>query len=475
MANQNLNVIIKLIDEISGPIKKASASIQQVGRDITALGNNIGRVGQKMAFLGTFISAPFIAAAKAAAAYSEPVNKTLNEIANSFAQLYTQVGESILPVMRQLGNLLSNVVEWFKKLNPQVRDAVLQWTLIGGIVLMAGGIFLKVVSSMITIVGKLLQAMNPVTITIALIAAATVLLIQNWDKVRGFVMPVLRALQIAVDMVAIGYEKMALAMTHVLAFGAAMAGKQNLAVYFEEQAIKIEQTIQSLEDNMADAMSGKGLAEGLDNSIKNIQGFWAQVQTFFNKGVQSAKNQLFRLGDYTKQIATQMAQAMEQHLGNFFYKVLTGQLKDAREAFADFGRAILQILTQAIAKLLLFYTIGRMVSPMLGFNPFQFHQGGVVKRAHSGAMLSSDEVPIVAQAGEGIISRRGMNALGKGNFDRINRGDGGSGGKSTIVIYQAIQAWDFKDVYRNKRTLAQGIIEEMRKNGDFRTAIREYA
>ena len=53
-----------------------------------------------------------------------------------------------------------------------------------------------------------------------------------------------------------------------------------------------------------------------------------------------------------------------------------------------------------------------------------FHDGGII-RAHNG--LAVDEVPIIAQTGEGILSRRGMAALGgEGQLNRLNSGGGDS-------------------------------------------------
>lgn len=55
------------------------------------------------------------------------------------------------------------------------------------------------------------------------------------------------------------------------------------------------------------------------------------------------------------------------------------------------------------------------------------HAGGTIQRAHSGTFvrprLSADEVPIIAQTGEGILSRRGMAALGgDAILNRLNAG-----------------------------------------------------
>ena len=63
----------------------------------------------------------------------------------------------------------------------------------------------------------------------------------------------------------------------------------------------------------------------------------------------------------------------------------------------------------------------------------KFHSGGVIADS---AKLSSDEVPIIAQTGEGVLSRRGMSALGgAGALNRLNNGQGVSGGGAVINIY----------------------------------------
>jgi len=61
----------------------------------------------------------------------------------------------------------------------------------------------------------------------------------------------------------------------------------------------------------------------------------------------------------------------------------------------------------------------------------EMHTGGVI-RAHDGMSLARDEVPIIAQTGEGVLSRRGMSALG--GSSELNRLNAGSGGGTNIII-----------------------------------------
>jgi len=66
------------------------------------------------------------------------------------------------------------------------------------------------------------------------------------------------------------------------------------------------------------------------------------------------------------------------------------------------------------------------------------HSGGMVPfanwtRAHRG-LLAWDEVPAVLQAGEGVVSRRGMAGLGADGLAALNRGRSGGGNGRPIEI-----------------------------------------
>lgn len=503
MADQQLNIQIKLKDDFSQHLVGMVAKVNDLGRSIEHAGRQMNQMGTRMTFLGSALTGSFALAMKNAMQYSPEVNKTMREIGNSMEQLTVTVAQAVLPVFRELSNAISNVVAWFKQLDPQLRDQILQWVMIGGAVMMFGGIALKVIGTIITIVGKLIAGLNPVTVGIFLIIGATVMMIKYWDKVREVVLPILTIFELGVksiewailkvvDAVLWLIEKFAL-VTDTLkglvtvmqllgqipkgvadvmktALDGVKANVKNMRQAVQDQIKQVES------DLVKAATTGVGAwAENVDNAVKGLEGFMLKVAQFFKVGTDSAKKEIEKLGNFVDNIAKQMAGAMERSLGDFFYRGLTGQLQDAKEMFADFGRAVLQILTQALAKLILFQTVGKAFEGMLGFNMFQFHQGGVVRRAHSG-MMASDEVPIIAQSGEGIVSRKGMNALGIEGFNKLNKGEQARGGSETpqIVVYQAIHAWDYRDVYRNRKVIANGIIEEIRKNGDFRTAMREY-
>jgi hypothetical protein len=178
-----------------------------------------------------------------------------------------------------------------------------------------------------------------------------------------------------------------------------------------------------------------------------------------------------------------IATSMSSTFSDFFFDMFSGELKSMEEYAASFGKAIVKMIADIVAQLIAMWMIvqvldltpaGRAVVSMLGWGSMSStkHEGGYISKAHEG--LSVGEVPIIAQKGEGILSRNGMASLGgEDRLNQINNGNGVGGG-TTINLVQAIQAWGPEDVYRNRKMLAAGMAEELERNGAFRTAIKKY-
>jgi len=205
-----------------------------------------------------------------------------------------------------------------------------------------------------------------------------------------------------------------------------------------------------------------------------------QVAKQVGESAKDTAKQFNAMEEFAKQSARNMQDAFSQ----FFFKAFTGELRSVKEIFADFGRAVLQMISNILAKLLLIKIFTAMAGP--GGNIFGvpvgslFHEGGIIRsrhkrfiKAHQG--LAPDEVPIVAQTGEGILSRRGMGALGGSeNLKALNRGEEIKGSGVTINVNQVIQAWDAQDVWRNRKMLSEAIADDIYNNGKIRSVIRSY-
>jgi len=185
-----------------------------------------------------------------------------------------------------------------------------------------------------------------------------------------------------------------------------------------------------------------------------------------------------------EEFAKQSARNMQNAFSQFFFKAFTGELRNLKEIFASFGRAVLQMIANILAKLLLIKLFTAMAGPGgkifgVGVGAL-FHHGGMVRRHQGGLIrahggLSPDEVPIIAQTGEGILSRQGVRALGgSDNLKSLNRGEQAGAGGVTININQVIRAWDAQDVWRNRKALSNAIADDIYNNGKIRSVIRSY-
>jgi len=324
--------------------------------------------------------------------------------------------------------------------------------------------------------------------------------------VKGFVQGITTALN---GLLSVGIEFFQKLMVPLIKFYE-LLGKLpgNIGETYRQASLEVKKFSDSLEENKI-KFNVSGLTQGLDqarqafklaaedsakDAIEQYELVFAKVkETGVNTAkvlqevagqigetAQEATKQFSAMEEFAKQSARNMQNAFSQ----FFFKAFTGELRSVKEVFADFGRAILQMISNILAKLLLIKMFTAMAGPsgkIFGVSVGAlFHQGGMVRkhrggliRAHDG--LAPDEVPIIAQTGEGVLSRRGMNSLGgSDNLRALNGGEGVSGGGVTINVNQVVQAWDAQDVWRNRKMLSNAIADDIYNNGKIRSVIRNY-
>jgi hypothetical protein len=324
--------------------------------------------------------------------------------------------------------------------------------------------------------------------------------------VKGFVQGITNALN---GLLSIGIEFFQKMMVPLIKFYD-LLGKLpgNIGETYRQASLEVEKFSASLEEKKIN-FNVSGLTQGLDqarqafklaaedsarDAIEQYELVFAKVQETgantakvlrdvagqIGETAQEATKQFSAMEEFAKQSARNMQNAFSQ----FFFKAFTGELRSVKEVFADFGRAILQMISNILARLLLIKMFTAMAGPsgqIFGVSVGAlFHRGGMVRkhqggliRAHDG--LAPDEVPIIAQTGEGVLSRRGMNALGgSDNLRALNNGEGVSGGGVTINVNQVVQAWDAQDVWRNRKMLSNAIADDIYNNGKIRSVIRNY-
>lgn len=485
MANKDINVVIKLTDQFTGAASRVQASVGQIGQSMDRAGRHVQQFGSKLAFVGSATTGAFLLSMKNVEGAVPAVQRSFAELDNVVRNFQVSVAESVAPAFEKLVNLLATMVDAWNAVDPTIRAAALQFVFLGGAALIAVGAILKIGGAVLSIAGKITSlislAITPWGLALLGVSAAIVYLIKNWEGVRDYVLPVINVLNIAVDMVAIGFYKLADAALFALEATLRFARQEKLAETVKKWRAGIQGTVEALERDMTRALeTGRGsMATFVDEGVKGVQTLAQQAQeaaknfeNAWQSGTQKSKEAVLNWAGLMKDTVQRVANAMQQSLGNFFYNVFTGQIRSAKQAFAEFGNSILRILADVLAKIVLQKTLGSLFASFIPNFSF-FHSGGQIKRAHSGMDLRQDEVPIVAQEGEGILTRQGMSRLGSNGLAALNRGEGmaSGGGSPTVVV---IQAWDTRDLERNRKSI-EGIIENaMRRNSSIRGTMKTY-
>jgi hypothetical protein len=223
--------------------------------------------------------------------------------------------------------------------------------------------------------------------------------------------------------------------------------------------------------NLQNMLSGQ--SGNMVNGVQKFSQDWEKFFSGFKEKLNATKGTVTNWGETVKSTMRNVAQSVSQAFGNALFDGITNRFRSLGDIVRNLGNTILQMLTQMIAKIALVSAFNAIGLGAIGM--MFMHTGGMVKPLYAHSGLAPDEVPIVAQTGEGVLSRRGMSAVGGSDrLRRLNQGEsmGGDGG-STIVINQVIQAWDASDVYRNRKIISSALANEIKNNGNLRKAIKE--
>ncbi len=460
------------------------ASARAFGRDVGYMFESIAiGVGRQSKLildnLGIIVSA-----GEAYEKYAKSIGKSAKELTEherkqAFLNATLEAGERIL---QKIDTSTMTKLEKMQKLKAQWQDFAV-----------------KVGDALWHVLGFLQAFMNH------LVAGIFTVLEYGSLAVKGFVQGITTALN---GLLSIGIEFFQKMMVPLIKFYE-LLGKLpgNIGETYRQASLEVKKFSESLEEKKI-KFNVSGLTQGLDQArrafklaseesareaIEQYDLVFAKVQETgvktakvlrdvagqIGEGAKEASKQFSAMEEFAKQSARNMQNAFSQ----FFFKAFTGELRSIKEVFADFGRAVLQMISNILAKLLLIKMFTAMAGP--GGQIFGvpigalFHRGGMVRKHNGGLIqahngLAPDEVPIIAQTGEGVLSRRGMAALGgSDNLRALNRGEG-IGGGVTINVNQVIQAWDAQDVWRNRKMLSNAIADDIYNNGKIRSVIRNY-
>ena len=499
------NIILRLKDEFSKNLQSAGKNFDSFARSVDQMGTAISRTGMKMVAIGTTMNAPFFAAAKAMEKYSFDAQQQMQRLNAEVLALSKVISDAAMPTIKTFNDNFSKTINVLKSLDPVLLQNIAHWSMSIGQILIAVGVFEIFVGKTLSLIGKMASGWLG---KINLIIGAIALLTYAWTQHHDAFMKVLNAIDIGFNSFVIanlaGYKAMVEGLVTLSKVFPPMAG---MTQPLQDGLDSINKALAAFKQNVIDAQNGNGaFARGVNNSVASLTQGVGKIKAAADKAKKDIEEPMKDLKTRFKELSFSMADdfssAFDQiifegkgfadTMKNVFENLARGILKDftstaLRTAFNSLfnfgkmtpeqkgGSGIGGLAAAGLGIGSIFGPIGSAIGGIFG-SLLKFHEGGVIPiYAHSG--LAPDEVPIIAQRGEGVLSRKGMAALGGSDKLRaLNSGKGAGGGGQTVnyAPIMVIQAWDSSDVYRNRKILSAAIQEDIKNNGLMRQVINQY-
>lgn len=133
-----------------------------------------------------------------------------------------------------------------------------------------------------------------------------------------------------------------------------------------------------------------------------------------------------------EEVAKNVAVAMKDAFADLFYDAIMEKHKSWQDRMLDtwemFSKAVIKMVAEIAAKMLIL-SLWPQAAPFLGVQvPIKAHSGGIIPSFQRGG-----EVPALLEAGEGVVTRRGMAMIGPEGLSAINNGQFGGGGRVVNV------------------------------------------
>ena len=167
-----MEIFGKSADSLAGIIDDGGAALKQYGDEAEALGlvlseDTVGNLNE----------------------INDTIDKTKAQVGGSLAQLGATLATTLSPVLEKVVGLIQKVSEKIAALTPEQTETILK--ILGivaaiGPVLTIGGKLISMIGTVTSAIGAVVGVLGgPLTIAIAAVVAAGVLLYKNWDKVKA--------------------------------------------------------------------------------------------------------------------------------------------------------------------------------------------------------------------------------------------------------------------------------------------------
>ncbi|MCX6796131.1 MAG: hypothetical protein NTW06_01390, partial [Candidatus Falkowbacteria bacterium] len=349
MNNRELQIRLTLADEmtqklksVEGGIIKLTNSAKELGLKMRAAGREMSSVGSYMAMMGTALTAPLIAAYKEAGNFSAAISHQLNETKNVFQHLSVSIGEALLPVMRKLTDEVAQAVSWWDNLDKTTREKVISSIFTLGKTLIILGAAFMVVGKSLSALGNLallwstLVKLNPIVFAVS--AGFALLGLAMW-KCKAAGDAVVNTLQLIARLSPIAnIARIFSGKTPDEFFGKQGSWAKGFDDY--------KKSFSDFSDWYKDFLKSMGGGDG-EKEKQPVGGFFKGFEFAISQAMDKLRD-FQQLGvDVANQLTTNLASAFESFINDAF----SGQLKRAQDYFAAFGKSILDMFANVIAKM----------------------------------------------------------------------------------------------------------------------------
>jgi hypothetical protein len=500
MAEQDLNIRLKLTDDASGGLKiigtevsKLGDNLKKTGVHVTTLGDNmqkwgsnLNQISRRMGMLGAIITGSFGVAMATASKYSTQVRKETDELKDSLTYLQVEIAEAILPAFQKTIDWLNKLISGFESLPKTIRDTALQFIYLTGVLLLLGSAATKIAGSLIFLsgvianlwkniktIGLFLSANIWVAVIagIALLIVAIVELVKHWEKVKNVFIDVWEIIKnaflLGYNFIQVGFDKL---VEYIL------LGISKLADMLSAELPKSLKWLKPLLDDLANwagwtSTQWKMTAiidfSETKKNLEEINKYWDKLKKDFsgdNKvkgpivdksfmtglkdGIYDVTKELNNFFDLGKKVAQETATAMQSAFSDYFFNVFTGKLNSLEDMFRDFGKAVLRIIADVLAQM-------AVANAMSGLNNFFKN-------------------PSITPGSTGLFDSGGSGSAAPSLSGTSLTSRAPSNNNLTVTQPIIIQAWDTQDIMRNKESIQNVIVDSIQRNGAVRSAMRKY-
>lgn len=512
MADKNINILLTLQSKITGDLAKVSRTLDKTKKSLQSLdkmAKQSRRIAGDIAFIGTAISGVFGLSMMNAGKYSLQVAQANDKLTNSYAAMQVELANALLPTYNQFINVVINVTRYVQSLDSAFKEKIVRIIAITaavGVVIGVFGSFATRIVSLIIGIGKIIIAL----IKFGIAFTQTILLFAAANPVIAAIIVSIGAISLALiyckEQIAAALEPFRVFFDLIgklpggQVFSGINTGITNLqnklmTLAKQEQSENgTKSVLQQMQDALTDFLkvlktvnSTPLLPDGLLVNSQRMKEEMDKIRNYklngnegflvgFSSGINKSINDLRNFAQLGQNIAQQTATAMSTYFSDSFFAIFTGDLSNLEEAFSNFAKSILRMISDIIAQYLTLAALSSVVG-----GPFTsvfsglygtMHTGGEVVRAHSGRAPAFDEVDLRLQTGEGILSRRGLNNIGgKDALKAINSGASVSNSSQPIVNIN-LQTWDAQDIIRNRKMIESVISSAISNNSGLRRTIK---